>query len=88
MPPLPDGGMYSKDLDALEAPQPLQLFEELHATEAAGSAAQDWAKFEERMRYIGVLFRSRQAEKTLFAQPFTDVQVAQFHEGRVPSGNL
>jgi hypothetical protein len=88
VPPLPDGGLYPKDLDTLDMPQPLKLFEQLHATEAAGSAAQDWAKFEQRMRYIGVLFRSRQAEKTLFAQPFTDAQVAQLQEERVPSGSL
>lgn len=88
VPPLPDGGLYSKDLDTLESPQPLKLFEELHATDAADSAAQDWAKFAQRMRYISVLFRSRQVEKTLFSQPFTDAQVAQLQQGRVPSGRL
>jgi hypothetical protein len=50
MPPLPDGGMYSKDLDALDSPQPLNLFEQLHATDAADCAAQDWANFGQRVR--------------------------------------
>jgi hypothetical protein len=87
VPPLPDGGLYPKDLDTLEGPQPLDLFEQLHATEA-DSAAQDWTKFDQRMRYIGVLFRSRQMVNTLFLQPFTDDQVAQLQDGRVPSGSL
>jgi DNA helicase-2/ATP-dependent DNA helicase PcrA len=34
------------------------LFEELGVTKAKGSAAQDWADFSQRMRYIAVLFRS------------------------------
>jgi hypothetical protein len=88
VPPLPDERMYPVNLDPLDHPEPLGLYEQLGATDAAGSAARDWTNFDQRMRYIGVLFRSRQEERLLFEAPFTDAQVIELDEGRVPSGDL
>ncbi len=53
-----------------------------------GSAAKDWASYADRMRYIGVLFRSRQQHRLLWQAPFTDAQIAELTNGRVPEGPL
>lgn len=53
-----------------------------------GSAAYDWAKLDDRMRFIVDLFRSRQQELALFGQPFTDGQRRELLEGRLPEGRL
>ncbi len=55
--------MYPDDLAVLDSLEPLQTFTALHALDAAGSAAQDWVSYAQRMRYIAVLFRSRQQER-------------------------
>jgi hypothetical protein len=88
VPPLADGRMYPESLDSLDAPTPLQLLEQLKATNAAGSAASDWAVYAQRMRYIAVLFRSRQQTLDLWNAPFTDTQVQALNEGRKPEGPL
>jgi hypothetical protein len=88
VPPLGPGEMYPEALDTLDSPQPLELFEQLHATDANESAAHDWTSFEQRMRYIGVLFRSRQEERSLCERPFTKEQMVELKEGRVPAGRL
>jgi hypothetical protein len=53
-----------------------------------GSAAQDWSKLEDRMRFIVDLFRSRQQDAALFGQPFSDEQRSELMEGRLPAGRL
>jgi hypothetical protein len=88
VPPLPDGQMYPEGLLTLDAPEPGDLFATLHATDANACAAQDWARYDQRMRYIGVLFRSRQQERTLWDTPFTSAQVDQLQSGRLPDGPL
>jgi hypothetical protein len=88
VPPLPDGRMYPDALTTLDAPSPLQLLEQLNAVNDVGSAAKDWAKYVDRMRYIGVLFRSRQQHAVLWEAPFTDAQITQLTEGRLPEGPL
>jgi hypothetical protein len=88
VPPLPDGRMYPHALDVLEGPQPDTLLRELQATDAARSAATDWVSYADRMRYIGVLFRSRQQTRVLWDAPFSDAQVADLVAGRMPAGPL
>jgi hypothetical protein len=88
VPPLPDGRMYPEALTSLDAPSPLQLLEQLHAVNDVGSAAKDWAVYADRMRYIGVLFRSRQQQRLLWEAPFTDAQIAELQDGRMPTGPL
>jgi hypothetical protein len=88
VPPLPDGQMYASALDTLDAPEPTGLLEQLKATNAADSAAKDWVSYADRMRYICVLFRSRQQDSTLWDAPFTDAQIDQLRTGRLPDGPL
>ncbi|MGD2114625.1 MAG: hypothetical protein PVG07_06225, partial [Acidobacteriota bacterium] len=53
-----------------------------------GSAARDWGELADRMRYILVYFRSRQAQASLFDPPFDGAQTAALRAGRVPEGRL
>ncbi len=53
-----------------------------------GIGTKDWVVLFERMRYILELFRSRQQDTRLFAQPFTDDQRKAIAEGRIPDGEL
>jgi hypothetical protein len=43
---------------------------------------------EERMNFIVNLFRSRQRDPSLFDAPFSEAQLAELSEGRLPSGPL
>jgi hypothetical protein len=80
--------MYPEPLTSLDAPSPLQLLEQLNAVNDVGSAAKDWAVYTDRMRYIGVLFRSRQQHTVLWQAPFTEAQIGELNDGRVPTGPL
>lgn len=60
----------------------------LDALQAAGSAAKDWTNYPQRMRFIGVLFRSRQRDAGLWGAPFTAEQAEQIRFGQVPAGSL
>ncbi|HMB53651.1 MAG TPA: hypothetical protein VKU40_10060, partial [Thermoanaerobaculia bacterium] len=60
----------------------------LYRPTAFGSAAADWGDLGERMRYIYVYFRSRQATRDLFQPPFNREQVEAIGEGHVPAGPL
>ncbi len=51
-------------------------------------AAEDWCDLRQRMHYILHLFRAYADEPSLFSQPFTVAQVAQFRAGVVPEGDL
>ena len=54
-----------------------------------GSAASDWAKLSERMRFIFGLFRSRQQDTVLVTTPpFTEEQTAAILAGEMPEGPL
>jgi hypothetical protein len=88
VPPLPDGRMYPSALESLDTPEPEALMRGLCATEASQCAAKDWARYADRMRYIGVLFRSRQQEPVLWNAPFTELQIAQLRAGRMPARPL
>jgi hypothetical protein len=60
----------------------------LHRAIAPGSAARDWAALADRMRYIFVYFRSRQATASLFDPPFDEGLTQAIDGGRVPRGPL
>jgi hypothetical protein len=50
--------------------------------------AKDWCDLRQRMHYIVHLFRAYAETSSLFAPPFTPVQVASFRAGIVPEGEL
>ena len=86
--PGPDGRLYPEALASLLAPQPLDLLTSLDALQDPMSAAQNWTVFAQRMRFIGVLFRSRQRDPALWQPPFTPDQIQQIRQGKVPAGPL
>lgn len=53
-----------------------------------GSAAVDWSRLEDRMRFIAELFRVSQRDASWFDSPFTELQRVELEAGRVPSGKL
>lgn len=52
------------------------------------SRAGDWSEIQDRMNYVCDLFRSRHFDPNLFSSPFTDEQVRDLLDDRVPSGPL
>ena len=53
-----------------------------------GSGARNWTELNNRMAFIGDLFRSRQQDTSLFGPPFTRAQLDALAGGRVPPGPL
>jgi hypothetical protein len=53
-----------------------------------GSAAENWARLEDRMRFIIDMFRSYQQNYTLYNPPFAPFQAASILSGQVPVGQL
>ena len=88
VPPLPDGQMYPAALTTLDTPDPEALVASLKAADAALSAASDWVNYDQRMKYIAVLFRSRQQSSGLWDVPFTKAQIEQLKAGKLPQGQL
>lgn len=86
--PALDGLLYPGDLAQLLAPQPLGAYTSLDALNDACSAAQDWVDYNQRMRYIAVLFRSRQQDPRLWQAPFSEAQLAAIYAGQIPPGPL
>jgi hypothetical protein len=50
--------------------------------------AVDWTVFDQRMRFILTLFRMRQQDTRLFANPFNSAQRAAMFAGQMPKGRL
>ncbi|MCB9283585.1 MAG: hypothetical protein H6563_05870 [Lewinellaceae bacterium] len=73
VPPLPNGKQYPEVLETLTLPEVIPLIEQLDYTPDAlkGSAAADWTSLNDRLNYILDLFRSRQQDASLFAEPFS-----------------
>jgi hypothetical protein len=69
VPPLPSGNPFPEALTNIESPDLDEVLTLLHAQELRGSGASDWASFDQRMRYIAVLFRSRQQDSSLRNTP-------------------
>ncbi len=68
--------------------QLLQAYDRARGVSDVGSASVDWRLLDDRMNFIVNLFRSRQADTTLFAQPFTDPQRDAFEAGQMPPPSL
>jgi hypothetical protein len=49
-----------------------------------GSAAHDWRRFDERMRFATTLMRTRQQDPTLFWAPFLLEDIARIQRGELP----
>ncbi len=57
-------------------------------TTTRGSAAVNWTRLSDRMRFIVELFRVSQRDPTWFDEPFSERQRLDIEAGRVPSGKL
>jgi len=66
----------------------LRAYDRARGITDVGSASVDWRVLDDRMNFIVNLFRSRQQDGTLFAQPFTDEQRAAFEAGTMPAPSL
>jgi hypothetical protein len=62
--------------------------QDLEGPVAFGTAASDWTRYPQRMRFILPLFRSRHQTMSLLGKPFTDEQIDSIRQGLVPSGPL
>jgi hypothetical protein len=82
--------LYPPVLEQIDDPELAELLQQYGADRpgATGSAAIDWAVLSNRMRYILDLFRSRQLDESLLAQPFTDEQRVAILAGRPVKGKL
>ena len=56
--------------------------------EVQGSAAEDWSRLGDRMRFIFEMFRSRQQDARLMAPPFKESQLMMMLDNRMPPGPL
>jgi hypothetical protein len=90
VPPLPDGKDFPDDLTTIQNASLVLLLDKLDRTPntSRGSAAGDWAELGDRMNYVVDFFRSRQQDRSLYQQPFTDAQVDILRQGKLPPGAL
>lgn len=81
---------FPSDLAAIANPELAAVLEKIDPTAntPAGSAAMDWANFDQRIHYIADLFRAFQQDAALFDPPFTPEQVAALKAGALPPGPL
>jgi len=89
--PAPRGQpLYPALLDPIDDPETAELLDQYEADRpgVAGTAASDWARLSDRMRYILDLFRSRQRDASLMDEPFTDEQRAAIVAGQPVPGKL
>jgi hypothetical protein len=90
LPPPKGRPLFPEALEILDHPDLLDLAHQLEAFENVRRVAsvRDWARLDERMRYIILLFRSRQQEASLFTPPFEELQITAIFAGMVPDGEL
>lgn len=89
--PAPKGQpLYPPVLDPVEEAETLAFLRRHGADRpaATGTAADNWTRLEDRMRYIIDLFRSRQVDAKLQAPPFTSAQRRELLSGLPVSGRL
>jgi hypothetical protein len=89
VPRLPEG-LYPPlltDLSGTPAEGPFTQWDRT-AGKGVPTGARDWADLNERMNYIVTLFRSRQRQLSLFDPPFSDAQLADLAEGKMPAEPL
>ncbi len=83
-------GEFPPELAVLTYEQLISLLLEYDPdlTTTKGSAAVDWVRLKDRMRFIGELFRIKQRRPHWFNPPFTSGQRLELEAGRVPVGPL
>jgi hypothetical protein len=87
---LPGRALYPAALQAIDNRDLRTLLARYRADgiTALASGAVDWADISERMQFILTLFRARQQDLRLLAQPFSDAQRSDIANGRLPQGPL
>jgi hypothetical protein len=90
LPAPPGRPLYPPVLDPIDDPETEELLNQYGADRPGprDSAATDWARLSDRMRYILDLFRSRQRDASLGQEPFTDAQRAELLAGHPVHGKL
>jgi hypothetical protein len=86
--PAPRGEpLYPAVLDPIDDPETAEFLIQYDADRPGShdTAATDWVRLSDRMRYILDLFRSRQRDPSLMHEPFTDEQRAAILAGTEPS---
>lgn len=89
--PAPRGQpLYPAILDPIDDPETAELLLQYEANRPGtrDTAATDWARLSDRMRYILDLFRSRQRDRKLMNEPFTEEQRAAILAGKPVPGKL
>ena len=81
---------YPNDLKQLVNLDLLALLKQIDLTENSvnESGATDWADLKERMHYIADLFRCYHESKELFEPAFSNEQLAEIKNGKLPAGKL
>jgi pSer/pThr/pTyr-binding forkhead associated (FHA) protein len=81
---------FPRDLLYIENPRCQEIIHqfEVGLDTLSGSAAGNWGRLEDRMRFIIAFFRSYQREKRLFLPPFVENQAAAVKAGHFPGGTL
>jgi hypothetical protein len=81
---------FPTELIQLEHPRCREIVRQFDDGEntLSGSAAVNWGRLEDRMRFIIDFFRSYQKDKRLFEPPFLESQVAAIKAGHFPAGEL
>lgn len=86
----PDGKEFPGELVIADDASLLEILTKLDRTPntVVGSAATDWGDLGDRMNYVVDFFRTRQQDRGLYGQPFSDEQVALFKNGKFPAPPL
>ena len=87
---VPAGAGFPTSLRTVESDDLEQFLREWDRTHGTvdGSAAADWTKIADRMNFICDLFRTRQRDPELFADPYSPRQRERVWAGEVPDGPL
>ncbi len=75
-------------MDPAELKELLAQYDRAHGDTDERTASIDWCELDDRMNFIVNLFRSRQQDRALLEQPFTDEQRAVLEAGKMPAGRL
>jgi hypothetical protein len=81
---------FPPELLMIEHPRCRQIIQHFDSgvNTLSGSAAENWGRLEDRMRFIIDFFRSYQKDKRMFDPPFSISQVAAIKAGYFPGGTL
>lgn len=90
LPSPPGAPLYPPVLDPIVMPEVTEFLLQYNADQPGtpGTAAIDWAKLSDRMRFILDLFRSRQCDRSLQDEPFTSDQRGAILAGQPVPGAL